>query len=159
MYKILSFLSILMLYTSLVFAQGHRREISPEMRAKFNAQKVSYITQQLDLSPEKAQVFWPLYNQMKKKKEAYHLEFRKLFKRLKRESERLSNEELIKISDRMADLKVDKAKVEREYHHKFKKVLSAKQIIDLHLAEKQFQAMLLRRIKGERGRHQQRQGN
>lgn len=159
MHKIISFLTLIMLYSSLVFSQGHRGEKSPEMRAKIEAKKISYITQQLELSPDEAQLFWPLYNEMKNKKEVFHKEFRQLFKNLKRGSENLSEDESIKISDRMADLKVEKAKMEREYHYKFKKVLSAKQILDLHLAEKQFQGMLLRRIKGEGGRQMQRGRN
>ncbi len=159
MYKIISFLAILLLFTSLVSAQGHRRELTPEMRAKFEAQKISYITQQLEISPKGAQKFWPLYNEMKSKKDAFHLEFRQLIRSLKGELENLSEDELIKISDRMPELKVEKAKMEREYHYKFKKVLSAKQILDLHLAEKQFQGMLLRRIKGEGRRHNQREKN
>ncbi|MGZ2370203.1 hypothetical protein ACXR6G_10485 [Ancylomarina sp. YFZ004] len=159
MYKIISFLTLIMLYSSLVFSQGHRGEKSPEMRAKIEAQKISYITQQLELSPEEAQQFWPFYNEMRKKKDAFHLEFRQLIRSLKGNSENLSDDELIKISDRMADLKVEKAEMEREYHYKFKKVLSAKQILDLHLTEKQFQGMLLRRIKGEGGRRMQRGKN
>jgi len=159
MYKIISFLTLIMLYSSLVFSQGHRGEKSPEMRAKIEAQKISYITQQLELSPEEAQQFWPFYNEMSKKKDAFHLEFRQLVRSLKGNSENLSDDELIKISDRMADLKVEKAKMEREYHYKFKKVLSAKQILDLHLTEKQFQGMLLRRIKGEGGRQMRRGRN
>ena len=148
MYKIISFLSILMLYTSLVFAQGNKRELSPEMRAKFEAQKISYITQQLDISPEKAQLFWPLYNEMKNKKDAFHQEFRQLFIQMKKDSDKLSEKELAQISDRIADLQVEKATMERDYHYKFKKVLSAKQILNLYVADKEFQRMLLRRIKG-----------
>ncbi|MRT91439.1 hypothetical protein [Ancylomarina sp. 16SWW S1-10-2] len=148
MYKIISFLSILMLYTSLVFAQGNKRELSPEMRAKFEAQKISYITQQLDISPEKAQLFWPLYNEMKNKKDSFHNEFRQLFRQIRQDSDNLSEKELAQISDRIADLKVEKATMERDYHYKFKKVLSAKQILNLYEADKGFQKMLLRRIKG-----------
>tara|TARA_R110001583_G_scaffold15005_5_gene62169 strand:- start:2210 stop:2683 length:474 start_codon:yes stop_codon:yes gene_type:complete len=155
MYKIISFLAILILFTSLVSAQGRRRELTPEMRAKFEAQKISYITQQLEISPKDAQLFWPLYNEMKKKKDLFHQEFRQLYTKLKHDSDSLSEKELTKISDRIADLKVEKAKMQREYHYKFKKVLSTKQILDLYMADKEFQNMLLRRIKGDR--HKQRE--
>lgn len=155
MYKIISSLAILILYTSLTFAQGHRRQLTPEMRAKFESQKISYITQQLEISPEKAQLFWPLYNEMKKKKDAYHREFRQLFRKLKQDSSKLSEKKLEQLSDRIADLKVDKAKLERDYHYKFKKVLSTKQILDLYMADKEYKGMLLRRIKGDR--HMQRE--
>ncbi|MFT5749879.1 MAG: hypothetical protein ACI93S_001152 [Ancylomarina sp.] len=141
-----------MLYSSLTFAQGHRRELRPEMRAKFEAQKISYITQQLEISPEEAQLFWPIYNEMKKKKDLFHQEFRQLFRQLKKDSDNLSEKDLAQISDRIADLKVEKAKMQREYHYKFKKVLSTKQVLDLYMADKDFQSMLLRRIKGDRQR-------
>jgi len=156
MYKIISFLAILILFTSLVSAQGRRRELTPEMRSKFEAQKISYITQQLEISPKEAQLFWPLYNEMKKKKDLFHQEFRQLFTKLKHDSDSLSEKELTKISDRIADLKVEKAKMQREYHYKFKKVLSTKQILDLYMADKEFQNILLRRIKGDRRKQRER---
>jgi hypothetical protein len=146
-----------MLFTSLVSAQGHRRELTPEMRAKFEAQKISYITQQLEISPEEAQLFWPLYNEMKKKKDLFHQEFRQLFTKLKHDSDNISEKKLEQLSDRIADLKVEKAKLERDYHYKFKKVLSTKQILDLYMADKDYKGMLLRRIKGEGRRHMQRE--
>jgi len=155
MYKIISFIAILIFSSSLVSAQGHKRELTPEMRAKFEAQKISYITQQLEISPEKAQVFWPLYNEMKKEKDSFHMEFRQLYRTLQRDADNLSEKELARISDRIADLKVEKAKLERDYHYKFKKVLSIKQVLDLYMADKDFQKMLLRRIKGDR--HKQRE--
>lgn len=155
MYKIVSFLAILIFSSSLVSAQGHRRQLSPEMRAKFEAQKISYITQQLEISPEEAQVFWPLYNEMKKKEDTFHKEFRQLFTKLKHESDNISEKEMELLSDRIADLKVEKAKLERDYHYKFKKVLSTKQILDLYMADKEYKGMLLRRIKGDR--HKQRE--
>ena len=157
MYKIISFLAILMLFTSLVSAQGRRRELSPEMRAKFEAQKISYITQQLEISPKEAQLFWPLYNEMKKKKDLFHQEFRQLYTTMRHDSDSLSEKELAKISDRIADLKVEKAKLERDYHYKFKKVLSTKQLLDLYMADKEYKGMLLRRIKGDRHKQRGRQ--
>ena len=46
------------------FAQG---KLTDEKRKEFEAQKVAFFTQQLDLSPDEAAVFWPLYNEMQKK--------------------------------------------------------------------------------------------
>jgi len=145
-----------MLYTSLMFAQGQKGGKTPEMRAKIDAQKISYITQQLEISPEEAQLFWPLYNELKKKKDLLNDEQRQLMKSIKRNSENLTDEELSKKSDELVEIRVAKAQLDRDYHYKFKKVLSAKQVIRLHLAEKQFQNMLLRRLKGNGERHMRR---
>ncbi len=149
MYKIINLLLVVVLSSSLAFSQGHKEKMSPEAREKLESQKISYITQQVDITPEQAQVFWPLYNELTKKKRAFHHEFRQLLDKLKDEAENLPEEELVKISDRTADLKVERAKMEREYYYKFKEVLSTKQLLNLNLAEKQFQNMLFRRIKGE----------
>jgi len=156
MYRIISLLSILMLYTSLMFAQGHKGGKTPEMRAKIDAQKISYITQQLEISPEEAQLFWPLYNELKKKKDLLNDEQRQLMKSIKRDSENLTDKEISKISDKLVEIRVSKAQLESDYHYKFKKVLSPKQVMRLHLAEKQFQGMLLRRLRGNGERHMRR---
>lgn len=159
MYKILSLLLVVLLSSSLAFAQGHREDMSPEMRAKFEAQKISYISQQVDISPEQAQTFWPLYNEHKKKKDVIRDEFKQLYHRLKNDFESLSEKEMEKISDRFADLKVEKAKLDREYHNKFKEVLSAKQILNFHMADKRYHGMLIRRLKGKGEGHMRRERN
>lgn len=49
-----------------VLALGQNDDIQgipPERMAEIKAQKVAFITQRLQLSPEEAQVFWPIYNQ------------------------------------------------------------------------------------------------
>lgn len=49
----------------LVSAQ--KEGMSDERRREFDAQKVAFFTQELDLAPAEAAVFWPLYNEMRKK--------------------------------------------------------------------------------------------
>ena len=46
------------------------------------AEKIGYITQRLQLTPEEAQVFWPVYNESKMEGEAVRKEFFKTFKDL-----------------------------------------------------------------------------
>lgn len=48
-----------------LFAQSGK--LSEEKRKEFEAQKVAFFTQEMDLSPEEAAVFWPLYNEMQQK--------------------------------------------------------------------------------------------
>ncbi len=125
-----------------------------EMRNRIEAQKISYITQKLDLSPKEAQAFWPLYNELEKKKSDIRRKSKILFKKLYHGKDSLSEKELLKISDQLIDLRLEDVQLEKKYHSEFKKTLPAKKILDLYHTEKQFQNMLLRRLK-ERGRHQQ----
>ena len=63
-----------------VSAQG---KLSAEKWKEFEAQKIAFFTQELDLSPEEATLFWPLYNEMQKKIKAVEWEMRSEFKEMK----------------------------------------------------------------------------
>ena len=40
------------------------------------AEKIAYFTSELDLTPEEAQLFWPVYNMLQDEREKYHRESR-----------------------------------------------------------------------------------
>lgn len=46
---------------------GQESKLTEKKRHEFEAQKVAFFTQALDLTPEEAAVFWPLYNEMVKR--------------------------------------------------------------------------------------------
>ncbi|MFT7347628.1 MAG: hypothetical protein ACI9CP_002090, partial [Cryomorphaceae bacterium] len=53
-------ITLLLLLPALVWGQmEHPPQLSPEKRKEIEAMKVAYLTSQMDLSPEEAQVFWP----------------------------------------------------------------------------------------------------
>ena len=66
MKQILSVAACLLMAVSL-FAQPQGGRPGEEQRKKeferIQAEKIAFITQELDLTPEEAQVFWPVYNQ------------------------------------------------------------------------------------------------
>ncbi|MBT8257326.1 MAG: sensor of ECF-type sigma factor [Bacteroidia bacterium] len=51
-------LPVLLLMLTMSWAQPNERA----MQERIKAQKVAFITERLDLSPEEAQKFWPIYN-------------------------------------------------------------------------------------------------
>ena len=56
------------LVVSTLFAQhGPRPEAFREKKDKMNAMKAAYVTEELNLSTEEAQRFWPIYNEMNDK--------------------------------------------------------------------------------------------
>ena len=59
---------------SMAVAQG---KLTEEKRKEFEAQKVAFFTRELDLSPSEAAVFWPLYNEMRKKRREIEGQMRK----------------------------------------------------------------------------------
>ena len=84
---------------NLAFDMGFLREKVKKMgnqpgerREKMEAQKIAFITKQLELTPDEAKVFWPVYNEY----DAKRLELRKSFKNRedfdKKVIEKLNNE-------------------------------------------------------------------
>src|SRR5690554_6683127 len=63
-------LAMVLLAPSISFAQARmerttedrKREMRAEHRKKMEAQKVAYLTREMELTPEEAKSFWPVYN-------------------------------------------------------------------------------------------------
>jgi len=151
-------LTILFGISSFAFSHHRNFDQSEESRKRIEAQKISYITQELDLSPAEAQQFWPIYNELEKKKRELKNKKRSLFKKIKHNHENLSDQELNSISDEIIDIRIKGANLEKEYHNKYKKILPIRKVMSLYHAEKKFQRILLHQIR-EKGRHRGRKSN
>ena len=88
-------LIIAMLCPLFMLAQNHKMD---KKREKIEVQKIAFITKQLDLTPEEAQKFWPVYNQFSDAKKQLH----KQHKENRKDIDNLSDSEIaefqIKIS-------------------------------------------------------------
>src|SRR3989339_829766 len=85
-----------------------------------NAQKIAFITKNLDLTPEEAQSFWPVFNEYQKKAEELFDEKRKYMKKVKVDSDGLSEKESEELSDKIIEIDLTEAKLRKDYHIKFK---------------------------------------
>jgi hypothetical protein len=125
---------------------GHHNEAAKE---KIEAQKVAYITNQLDLSPAEAQLFWPIYNEGQQKRK----ELRKA-RMAKREEgaakfDAMSDKEAEALIDGEMDFKQKDLDIQKDTHSKLKKVISAKKIARLYRAEVDFQRKVLHELGGK----------
>ena len=138
-------LIIAMLCPLFMLGQNHKKD---KKRERIEVQKIAFITKQLDLTPEEAQKFWPVYNQFSDaRKQLYeqHKENRK-------DIDNLSDSEIEKLIDNHIILDQKELDLKKKYHAEFKKVLSNKKIAKLYHAEMMFKAELLKRLKGEKGK-------
>ena len=67
-------LIITMLCPLFILGQNHRMD---KKREKIEVQKIAFITKQLDLTPEEAQKFWPVYNQFSDARKQLHEQHKK----------------------------------------------------------------------------------
>lgn len=122
-------------------AQGKK-----DHREKIKALKVAYITQELNMNPEVAQNFWPVYN-------SYECQRRDLHRR-----EHIDLDNVQSISEAKAEemlkeyLNVEKEEyvIKRQLFADLKKILSSQEIIKLHKLEEDFNKKLLKEYRSRK---------
>ena len=125
-------------------AQGQQRNkphFSPE---EFQAKQQAYITEKAGLTPEEAEAFFPLFFELQKKKFDLERDARKDFK--KQRNEQMSEEECRQFVYNMADVKIEIAKLEREYTDKYLEVLPPCKVRKVQHAENSFQRDLMKKM-------------
>ena len=149
MEKLITVICIIIFCTLSVSAQEKN-----ESRDKIKALKVSYLTEQLSLTSEEAQKFWPIYNNHENNTNRYIREKINEIKKEISKAENLDaiNEERAKVLYSMIR-SLEKKKYEdgKIYISKLEKIISFKKILKLHIAEREFGRKLMRKYKHKRG--------
>lgn len=135
------------LISSIAFAQHRHKGKHQEKSEKIKAKKIAYITEKLDLTPEEAQVFWPVFNEYLKKQAEIALEKITIMKTAEKNETVITEKEYESLSDKITENKVAEANLFKDYHIKLKKVLPKKKLFELYQAEHMFKKQLIRDIK------------
>ncbi len=114
---------------------------------RVKALKVAFITQKLNLTSEEAEKFWPIYNEYQDKREVVRQQLAENRRKINEEAETLSPEELMKLADEEMTLRQQDLDLQKEMHEKLKKVLPAKKLALLYVAEEEFKKELLTILK------------
>lgn len=115
-------------------------------KEKVEAMKIGFITQQMDLTPEEAQKFWPLYNFMDKELDKIRKERHLARENAKMNFETMSDADVEKlITDEMAAQQKE-IDIRKKYFTQFKTVLPIKKIAQFYKAEEQFKRKLLEKM-------------
>jgi hypothetical protein len=96
-------------------------------RPMLEAYKTAFITQRLNLSPEEAQKFWPIYN-------TYIAEVRQANAEYRRDGDELKHEEA-------------RLNIRKKYSVEFLKAISPGKINDFFKAEKDFEVLVIKELR------------
>lgn len=118
-------------------------------REKLESARIALITKRLSLTPEDAQQFWPVYNQMSQKRAALKREGFRLRRAANTES--MTDEQAHQQLTHYFDLKKKELALEEETTEKLMSILSPVQVLQLLKAEQDFHRMMLKQL-GRRGR-------
>ncbi len=116
----------------------------PKVNAKIQAARVAYITDQLALTPEEAEKFWPIYREFSEKRK----EIRRQLKETKRNPDpgKTPEQNEKEIVDQQFEVKQKELNLEKDYSGRLLKVISAQKLRTLPEAERRFRQMILDQI-------------
>lgn len=141
--KNLIFVALISLLPATLLAQRPKGE-------EIESLKIAYFTQKLDLSPEEAKIFWPIYNNMQSEQSALRKErmqkmisFRKVT-----EIDNLSDSQVQSLITSEFDLRQRDLNIEKKYYAKLKSSLPIKVVGKFYRAQEAFKRELLNRYRG-----------
>lgn len=133
---------------------GKRRHFSHE---EFQAKQKEYITRKAQLTPEEAEAFFPLFFELQKKKFTLERDARRSIK--KKRGEKMNEEQCREFVNKMSDVKIEVAKLEKEYSAKYLNVIPACKLLGVQHAEISFQRDLMKKMMQERVNRQKGEHN
>lgn len=124
-------------------------------RERVEAMKVGFLTQRLNLSPEEARVFWPVYNKYQDELHTLRKSRRENLVNAKTNFDEMPDKEVEKTVDSELGFRQQELDLLKKYHGQFKQVLPIKKVAKLYRAEEDFKRELLDRIKETRSENKQ----
>jgi hypothetical protein len=133
------FIVLAALMCSITIATAQPGAMGGAARERIESQRIAFITQRLNLTPEEATGFWPLYN-----------EYRDALRDMRDDFDR---PDLMSVTDEEASSLVEKhlqqeqrrLDLKRNLLTRLRSVIPARKIIMLHVAENAFNRELLRK--------------
>lgn len=140
-------IAILIIWTPLFgSAQPEGRKKPPtekEREDKIDKLKIAFISQELMLTTEEAEKFWPIYNELEVKIKELRKANRKIEKDVEESYDKLSEEDAKKKFDEVIANEEKETALRKEYNEKFSKVIGNKRTLKLLSLEREFKRELL----------------
>lgn len=108
--------------------------------------KTAFITQELNLTKEVAQKFWPIYNEYEaERRTLYHKEHRKI-----ENIDCITEKEATNFLQELVAIEKKDYELKKDYFTDLKQVLSVQEIVKLHQLEEDFHKKLIREFRARK---------
>ena len=145
------FIILSLFLSSLMLTSAHAANNSQgDWKQRIMSEKVAFLTIEMGITPEEAQAFWPVYNQVEKERdEAVRLVFQS-FKALEDAvAAGKSEKEVAKLLETYLDALEQQNKIDTQASAKYEKVLSVKKLAKLYVGEEKFRRQHIRKLHGK----------
>jgi len=146
------FVSLLLaLLSFLAMAQNTEKPSCPdgnEWLQRMRSEKIAFLTAEMELTPEEAQVFWPVYNEYQAQMFAATKASRESFMALdKSVSSKFGDKEIEKLISQYIEADASRIAVAKKYLPEFYKVLPAEKVARLYIGEEKFRMSRIHRLR------------
>lgn len=112
---------------------------------KYRAEKVAFLTTNLELTPAEAQRFWPVYNQLEKERwEAQKLR-RDLEEQVLEAEESMPEQRIRELTREFAGSMKKEANMLESYNEKFLDILPPRKVLKLYKSENEFKMYMIKK--------------
>ena len=153
MKKVISVLCLLAVLATGALAQEQRQQRGRQgrggegWRERVRAEKVAFLTEQIDLTESEAQVFWPIYNQLQNEQRESFEAVRKAYEAMEKGvNEGKTGKEMEKLVEAYVDAKDKNEGIETKYLNKLMKALPAEKVARYYVAEEKFRHQQIGRL-------------
>lgn len=137
-------------------AQAQPQHKNNGWQERIQSEKIAFLTVELNLSPEEAQVFWPVYNKIAAEKKELNKAVKTSYKALLEalNSDTATDKEIDKLLDDYLAAKQANKEAGKGDVKEFRKVLSSKKVAKLYIAEENFRRQQLQKMRGNHNQGQ-----
>lgn len=143
------FFALILMAGATAFAQPPHDD--GDKKEQIEAMRVAFITQQLNLTREEAQKFWPVYNEYRDGLNAMRKERHEAYKKYKADFASLTDKEYAEYADNEIIFRQRELDLMKKYHAEFKSLLPVKKVALLYRAENEFKKTLLKEAHERKG--------
>ena len=117
---------------------------------KLNSYRIGFFTKKLNLTPDEAEKFWPVYNEYQKQKNLVQVEKVNLIRNFNQNENTLNDNQMTEIGDKLIAAIVQESSLAVTFHKKLKEVLPPAKVIRFYQAENQYKIQLLNELQNAR---------
>lgn len=140
MKRFTTFVTLISLCFTFTNAQAPQRE-------KLDAYKIAFLTRRLNLTPDEAEKFWPLYNEYQNRRMEIQQERAQLNRQFGPDAKDKSEKEYEHAADSLIELQVAETDLAVKFHKNIRSVLPPSKMLRLYQSENQYRILLLNQIR------------
>ena len=136
------------------FSKEDVEKFKQNAKGRIQSEHIAYLTTELELTPEEAEKFWPIYNKAHQEQMDNNQDYRKALKDLKTAVKEGKSESEVKAAlDAYNQAKNSQRNVLADYQKDFIKIIGVVKTAKLYVAEDSFRTRQIHNLTGGRSPH------